>query len=62
MTKKTKGRAGCNQATSNTSKCAYYFNFIASRMKAVIVTLALWGWFPMCLAKWINNHGGQRND
>lgn len=62
MTKKTKGRAGCHQSTSNTSKCAYYSNFIASRMKAVIVTLALWSWFSMCLAKWINNQGGQRDD
>ena len=62
MSKKIKGRAGWHQATSNTFQCAYYFNFIASRMKAVIVTLALWGWFPMCLAKWINNRGGQCND
>lgn len=62
MTKKTKGRAGCNQATSKTTKRAYYFNSSLSRMKAVIVTLALWGLFPMRLTKWINNHGGQRDD
>ncbi|MEX0963781.1 MAG: hypothetical protein WDZ52_07050 [Pseudohongiellaceae bacterium] len=62
MTSKTKGRAGCHQATPNTTKCPSYFIVLASRMKAVIVTLALWGWLPMCLAKWISNRGGQHDD
>lgn len=62
MTIKTKGRSGCNQATPKTSICAFYSTSIVHCMKAVIVTLALWGWFPMCLAKWFNNHGGKRND
>lgn len=62
MTRKTKGRAGWHQATPNTSKCAFYFTVITSRLKATIVTLALWGWFPMFLAKWISNRGGQHND
>ena len=57
MTRKTKGRAGCNQATSKTSKCAYYFKLFASHIKAEIVTLALWGWLAMCLFTWFYNLG-----
>ncbi|MCZ6802996.1 MAG: hypothetical protein O7D86_03430 [Proteobacteria bacterium] len=62
MTRKTKGRAGWHQAIPGTSNCVSYFTFLASHMKAVIVTLALWDWFPMNLAKWINNRGGQHDD
>lgn len=62
MTIKTKGRAGWHQATPNTSKCALYFTVLVYCMKAISVTLALWGWFPMRLANWINNQGGQHDD
>jgi len=33
-----------------------------ARIKAVIVTLALWGLLPMKLAYWLINLGGLRND
>ena len=62
MTRKTKGRAGCHQATSKTSKCACYFTVLASRMKAVIVTLALWGWLPVSIADWFINRGEAHDD
>jgi len=62
MTRKTKGRAGWHQATSKTSKCASYFTVLASRMKALIVTLALWGWLPVGIADWLINRGELRDD
>lgn len=62
MTRKTKGRTGWHQATPITSKYTFYFTVLASRIKALIVTLALWGWLPMFMAIWINNHGGQHDD
>jgi len=62
MTNETKGRTGWHQAASNTAKRDCYFTVITSRLKATIITLALWGWLPMCLANWISNRGGQHND
>lgn len=62
MTIKTKGRAGGHQATPNTSKCTCNSTGVGSRMKAVIVTLALWGWFPLALADRINRMGGPRDE
>lgn len=62
MTTKTKGRAGCNQATPNTSQITCKSTGIMARMKAAIVTLALWGWFPIGLAQRINRMGGPRDE
>lgn len=62
MTGKTKGRAGGHQATPNTSKSNRNSTGIVSRVKAAIVTLAVWGWFPIGLADRINRMGGPRDE
>lgn len=62
MSRKTKGRTGGHQATPKTSKSTSNFTGLAARIKAVIVTLSLWGWLPMKVADWVTHDGGQRND
>lgn len=62
MNRNRKGRTGWHQATLKTSKHTHYSTGLVARIKGLIVTLALWGWFPLCLAQWINSHGGQRDD
>lgn len=44
MSRKTKGRTGCYQATPKSSISKYHFTNIASHIKAFIVTLALCEW------------------
>jgi len=61
MTTNRKGRAGCNQATLKTSKRTTNFTGLAAHIKAVIVTLALWGLLPVAVADWLINLGGLRN-
>lgn len=61
MATKTKGRAGRYQATPKTSDNTLNSTGFASRIKATIVTLALWGLLPMSVADWIIQHGGLRN-
>jgi hypothetical protein len=61
MTTKTKGRAGGHQATPKTT-CKRNSTGIVSRVKAAIVTLAVWGWFPIGLAERINRMGGPRDE
>lgn len=61
MTRKTKGRAGGHQATPKTT-CKHNSIGIVSRVKAAIVTLAVWGWFPFGLAERINRMGGPRDE
>lgn len=60
------GRAGWHQATPNITKyslkSAFHFTALAARMKVLIITLALWGWLPICLVVWININGVQRDD
>lgn len=56
---KEKGRAGWYRATPKDSKCTRYFTVITSRAEAVIITLALWVWFLMCLAKRIDYREGE---
>ncbi len=56
MTNKTKGRSGWHQATSNSSKFDSNFNRLQSRIKAVIITFAVWGLLPSNLAAWIIRH------
>lgn len=59
MCKKTKAAGLDTRAASNTTdRC----NFTASRIKALIVRLALWGWLPPGLATWVIRNGGLRND
>lgn len=62
MTTKTKGRAGGHQATPNTSTSTCNFTGIVSRLKATIVTLAVWGIVPMRLASWLIQRGGLRHE
>ncbi len=62
MTRKTKGRAGWHQATPITSQSNRNSTGVGSRMKAAIVTLAVWGWFPLGLADRINRMGGPRDE
>lgn len=50
MTTKTKSRNGANRAASNTSD---FRNSIASRIKGLIVNLALWGAIPFGLSVWL---------
>lgn len=56
MTTKTKGRAGRHQATPKTTGKRHSTG-IVSHVKAALVTLALWGWFPLGLAERINRLG-----
>ncbi|MBV1959361.1 MAG: hypothetical protein KUG53_01380 [Pseudomonadales bacterium] len=57
MRKKTKGRADCNQATLDTEKCTVNSTGFVSRIKGLIITLALWGWLPVPLVYWLINRG-----
>ena len=50
MTTKTKSRNGANRAASKTT-CSRHC--IASRIKAWIVNLALWGVIPFGLSAWL---------
>ncbi len=61
MTTNRKGRAGWHQATPKTSKSTWNFIGLYSRIKAVIVTSALWGLLPMAVADWLINLGGLRD-
>ncbi len=62
MTRKNEGRADWHQATSNTSINTSNSTCLVPRFKALIVTLALWGWFPISLADWINKWGGSNHE
>jgi len=50
MTTKRKSRNGANRAASNTT---HLNNSNASRIKALIVNLALWGVIPFGLSMWL---------
>ncbi len=56
MTTKEKSRIGGHQATLQTTN-KKDFIIIINYLKAAIVTLALWGWFPLKLADWLNQWG-----
>ena len=60
MTQKPKGRAGWRQATPKTSDTSHP-TATASRVKAGIVTLILWGFRPTELASCIVRRGGLRD-
>ena len=53
MDENNNGRAGWHQATPKTSKSTRNSTGLASRIKGVIVTLALWGLLPVGVAGWI---------
>lgn len=62
MTTNRKGRTGWHQATPNTSISTRNSTGLAARIKAAIITLAAWGWFPIGLAEWINHLEGKRDE
>lgn len=59
MTTKTKAAGLDTRAASKATDCC---NSTATRIKALIVRLALWGWLPLGLAMWLIQQGGLRND
>lgn len=59
MTTKTKGRDRWHGAPQRLTACR---NFTASRIKALIVRLALWGLIPFGLSVWLIQRGGQQDD
>jgi hypothetical protein len=61
MTRNRKGRAGWHQATPKTSESNCNSTGLTARIKAVIVTLALWGLIPVTVADWLINLGGLRD-
>lgn len=62
MISKAKGRAGWHQATLKTTKSTCNSTGLASRIKGLIVTLALWGWLPVGLADWLIHMGELRDE
>ena len=52
-----KGRADCHQATPNTSKVKRHITRFTNWLKTIVLTLAAWGWFPICLAEWFTDKG-----
>jgi hypothetical protein len=62
MTINNKGRTGCNQSPPQSSKYRGYFISPISRLKAVVITLALWGWLPLALAEWLEQRGGDHHE
>lgn len=62
MTRNRKGRAGWHQATPKTSKSTSNSTDLAARIKAAVVTLALWGLLPATVADWLIHLGGQRDE
>ena len=61
MTKKTKGRIGGNRATPKTTD-SHNHTETATRIKAVIVRLAVWGVIPADFATWLIQRGGLRHE
>ncbi len=59
--KKRRGRPGCHPATPRTSNKTRKSTALAPRIKAAIVTLALWGWVSVKVAEWLIRHGGLRD-
>lgn len=58
----TQQKSRCWLETPRGLNTTHTRNSIASRIKALIVRLALWGWLPLGLATWIIRTGGLRND
>lgn len=57
MFNKTKGRTGENRKTT----IQQHFNPVASRLKALIVYLAVWGLINPSLATWLIQRGGLKD-
>ena len=62
MTNK-KGRAGWHQQTAfDTAFAKRHFTRLVSFLKALVMTLAVWGWLPMTMADWFIDQGGDVHD
>jgi len=57
----TKGHAGQYKVTPKNSTNEAGFTKITDRVKVVVVTLAIWGWFPVGLADRISRWGGSHH-
>jgi hypothetical protein len=58
-----KSRAGWHQQTAfNTAFGKRHFTHLASLMKALILTLAVWGWLPMAVADRFIDQGGPHDE
>jgi len=62
MTRNRKGRAGWHQVAPKTSNSGCNSTNLATRIKALLVTLALWGWLPVGIANWLINLGELRDE
>ncbi len=62
MTRQTKGRTGWHQTTPNISNSICNSTDLIVRIKALIVTLALWGLIPVGVADWLINLGELRDE
>ena len=58
---RAKGSAARHMTTQKRSTSEAEIANIADRVKVVVVTLALWGWFPVGLADWMNRWGGSQS-
>lgn len=61
MTQKSGGRTDGHQETPKTSNRSF-LGALVSWLKSLIITLAVWGWFPFRLADWITRQGGHHED
>jgi len=62
MTDQKKGRTDCHQATFITAFGNRYFNRLGPLIKALILTLAVWGWLPMAFADRFVDQGGTQDE
>jgi type IV secretory pathway TrbD component len=59
---RTQQKSRCGLDTRAASKPTDLCNFTATRIKALIVRLALWGLIPFGLSVWLIQHGGLQDD
>ena len=62
MTRNRKGRAGCNQATLNTSNRFRNCTGLAAPIKTMTDTMAFWGLHPVGLAGRLIHRGEPHNE
>jgi hypothetical protein len=62
MTTNNKGQTGCHRSLLQSSKYRGYFISPTSRLKAIAITLALWGWLPLSLTEWLDQRGGDHHE
>jgi hypothetical protein len=62
MTINNKEQTGCHRSPPQSSKYKGYCISPISRLKAIVITLALWGWLPLSLAEWLAQRGGDHHE